>query len=112
MAVTLANMSLKNGKTLFKGKADISVTVYDIHNGTIAFRKSMPEFEFPKMDGPSIVDTTESQVSCELPDDRQRTHRRAVLSSRSQRLGRARSDLDETVIFAKDHDVELCFFVL
>lgn len=61
LAVTLANMSLRNGKTLFKGKADISVALYDISQGTIAFRKSLPEFEFPKMDGPSIVDTTEAK---------------------------------------------------
>ena len=61
VAVTLANLSLRNGKTLFKGKADISVAVYDIQNGTIAFRKSFPEFEFPKLDGPSIIDTTEAK---------------------------------------------------
>ncbi len=62
VAITLTNLSLKNGQTLFKGKADISVTVYDISKGgTIAFRKSFPEFEFPKMDGPSIVDTTEGK---------------------------------------------------
>ncbi len=61
LAVTLANMSLRNGQTLFKGKADISVALYDIANGTIAYRKAMPEFEFPKMDGPSIVDTNEGK---------------------------------------------------
>ena len=97
VAVTLANMSLKNGKTLFKGKADISVAVYDIHNGTIAFRKSMPEFEFPKMDGPSIVDTTEAKF---------RVNFLTIVSEHigvlfyphdPNELGRARSDLDETV---------------
>ncbi len=61
LAVTLANMTLKNGKTLFKGRSDISVSLYDTQNGTIAFRKSFPEFEFPKLDGPSIVDTTEAK---------------------------------------------------
>lgn len=61
LAVTLANVSLRNGQTLFKGKADISVALHDVQNGTIAFRKSMPEFEFPKLDGPSIVDTTEAK---------------------------------------------------
>ena len=61
VAIKLANMSLNNGKSLFKGKADISVAVYDIHDGKIAFRKNMPEFEFPKMDGPSLVDTTEAK---------------------------------------------------
>ncbi len=61
LAVTLANLSLRNGKTLYKGKADISVALYDSHNGTVAFRKSMPEFEYPKLDGPSIVDTTEAK---------------------------------------------------
>lgn len=61
LAVTLANLSLRNGKTLFKGKADVAVSLYDIKEGTIAYRKTFPEFEHPKLDGPSIVDTTEAR---------------------------------------------------
>jgi hypothetical protein len=59
LVVTLANVSLKNGQTLFKGRADISVALYDSVSGAIAYRKIMPQFEYPKFDGPSIVDTNE-----------------------------------------------------
>ena len=45
---------------MFRGQCDIGVTVYDINaKGAIVYRKQIPEFTFPKMGGPTIVDTTE-----------------------------------------------------
>lgn len=62
VAVEVLNVSLKNGATLFKGKADVTVTVYDTAgDGGIVYRRHLPEFTYPNMGGPSIVDTSETR---------------------------------------------------
>ncbi len=62
LAVEVMNMSLKNGATLFQGKCDITVTVYDVEDGgKTLYRKQIPEFAFPKMGGPTITDISESK---------------------------------------------------
>ncbi len=49
-------------KTLYKGRADISVAVFDVaQGGSVVYRKNFVEYEFPKLDGPSVVDTTEAK---------------------------------------------------
>ncbi|MFN3188963.1 MAG: hypothetical protein ACE361_00455 [Aureliella sp.] len=62
VAVEVAKLGLTNGPTLFKGSADISVTVYDIERGgKLIFRKQMPDCEFPTTDGKPVSETTESK---------------------------------------------------
>lgn len=62
VAVEVLNLSVKNGATLFQGKSDIAVTVYDIPaGGKILYQKNIPEFVFPKMGGPSITDVSEAK---------------------------------------------------
>ncbi len=62
LAIEVLNMSLKNGATLYQGKSDITVTVYDVGSaGKILYRKQIPEFAFPKMGGPTITDISESK---------------------------------------------------
>lgn len=60
LAINITNMKLRDGMTLYKGKADISVSVYDVaDDGKVVYRKTFPEFEFPKNGGPTVIDTTE-----------------------------------------------------
>jgi hypothetical protein len=62
LAINVMNLSLRDGMTLYRGKCDISVAVYDIKdNGRVVFRKQMPEFEFPKIGGPTVTDTSEAK---------------------------------------------------
>lgn len=62
VAVEVVNLSVKNGATLYQGKSDISVTVYDIPGGgKILYQKNIPEFVFPKMGGPTITDISEAK---------------------------------------------------
>jgi hypothetical protein len=62
VALEVMNMSLRDGATLYRGRADVSVTVYDIpSDGNILYRKQMPEFEFPKLGGPTITDISEAK---------------------------------------------------
>ncbi len=62
VAIEVVNLSVKNGATLYQGKSDIAVTVYDIPGGgKILYQKIIPEFVFPKMGGPSITDVSEAK---------------------------------------------------
>ena len=61
LAVDLSKLTVKDGPTLFRGRCDVGITVYDIANkGTIVYRKQIPEFTFPK-DSAAIADTSESK---------------------------------------------------
>ena len=52
VAVDLASFRLHEGRTLYRGQADLVVTVYDMtDDGNVAFRKEIHEFTFPR-DGP------------------------------------------------------------
>lgn len=62
LAVELVNLKLKNGQTLYRGEADITVTVYDIENGgRILYRKQIPEFAFPASGGKPVTETSENK---------------------------------------------------
>ncbi len=62
VSIDLRNLTLRDGMTLYKGRADISVTVYDVaEEGKVVFRKTFPNYEYPTLDGPSVIDTTEAR---------------------------------------------------
>ena len=61
LSLTMANMTLREGSTLYKGKADVSVTVYDIAaGGNVVYRKSYAE-EYPRLGGVPVTDSTMSK---------------------------------------------------
>ena len=62
LAIEVLNLKLKNGATLYQGRADITVTVYDVsEQGKILYRKQLPEFTFPKMGGPAVTEMSEAK---------------------------------------------------
>jgi hypothetical protein len=62
LAIDITGMKLKNGATLYQGRCDIEVAVYDMgKKGDVVFRKDFPEFSYPKEGGPSITDTSEAK---------------------------------------------------
>lgn len=61
VAVEMTGLQLKDGQTLFRGRADILVTVWDVKASKIAFRKSLPDYSYPKMAGQSITETDEDK---------------------------------------------------
>ncbi|MEM7479466.1 MAG: hypothetical protein AAF483_31155 [Planctomycetota bacterium] len=62
VAVEVANLKLRNGPTLYRGQADVSVKVYDIeHEGVPIYHKQMNEIAFPQNSGKPITDTSESK---------------------------------------------------
>lgn len=64
LAINITDFSVRNGMTLYQGKCDISVTVYDVKNdGKVVYRKLIPEFVFPKIGGPTVTDTSEGKFT-------------------------------------------------
>lgn len=61
LAIDLSKLRVKDGPTLYRGRCDVGVTVYDIaDDGAIVFRKQVPDFTFPK-DSATIADTSETK---------------------------------------------------
>lgn len=62
LAIDLMNLSLRDGATLYRGKADISVKVYDVsQEDKILYSKNIPEFSFPKIGGSPVTDSSEAK---------------------------------------------------
>jgi hypothetical protein len=55
LAIEIASYSLTEGSTLFKGRSDVTLTVYDIENdGQVPFSTTPKHFAFPKNGRPAI----------------------------------------------------------
>ncbi len=61
LVVQISNLKLKNGQTLYRGSADIQVTVYNVEDGNIHYRKQIPDFAFPNSGGKPVTETTETK---------------------------------------------------
>jgi hypothetical protein len=49
LAIDLDGVRLHEGKTLYKGRASVVVTVYDMtDDGKVVFRRDLTDFSFPK----------------------------------------------------------------
>lgn len=58
VAIEIASYSLTEGSTLFKGRADVTVTVYDIEkDGQVPYSATPEHFVFPKHGRPAIQTT-------------------------------------------------------
>lgn len=62
LAIDLDNITLHEGRTLYKGRADVTVTVYDMKaEGQVAFRRSLPEFSFPQNAARPVTEMSEGR---------------------------------------------------
>lgn len=48
VAIDFTKLSFRDSSTLVKGRAEFTVSVFDIHSGNLVFRKQTLEHEFPK----------------------------------------------------------------
>ncbi len=91
VAVGLASFSIREGSSLYKGRADVSVSVYDMADGGHeVFRKSIPEFSFPATGPYPVGDLSEVQF------------RRAFLQTLSQHVARYFYAYDVAEDFSRD----------
>lgn len=61
IAIEMTDMRLRDGATLYRGRAAIMVTVYDIKAEKVVFRKEIDEFTYPAQAGQYTSETTETR---------------------------------------------------
>jgi hypothetical protein len=62
IAIDVKSLSFHEGQTLYKGKADVKVTAYDMtKGGAVEFSKDMPDFQFPQHGGRPVTDMSEAK---------------------------------------------------
>ncbi len=61
IAVDMLNLRLKEGQTLFRGRSDLTMRVWDVKTSKPVFRKAFPEHAFPVMAGLSTTETDETK---------------------------------------------------
>ena len=59
LGIELANLRLREGATLFRGRADVISNVIDAETGNVEFTKSLDEFTYPTIAGQYTSETTE-----------------------------------------------------
>jgi hypothetical protein len=62
IAIDVKSLSFHEGQTLYKGKADVKVTAYDMtKGGDIAFSRDMSDFQYPQHGGRPVTDMSETK---------------------------------------------------
>ncbi len=61
IAVDMLKLQLKEGQTLFRGRSDLTLRVWDVKTSKPVFRKAFPEHAFPVMAGLSTTETDETK---------------------------------------------------
>jgi hypothetical protein len=60
IAIDVSSLKFHDGQTLYKGRADVKVTAYDMtKGGQVAFTKDMPDFQFPREGSRPVQDMSE-----------------------------------------------------
>ena len=92
VGVDLEAFNLFDGQTLYRGRANVSLTVIDVATGDIEYEKIMPEVVYPPNVGKPTSDIQEPAF------------RREFLEELSEVVGRHFYAHDSRVDFAKDAD--------
>lgn len=91
VAIDLGAHSLHEGRTLFKGTAKVTVSVYDMQEeGKLVFRRTTPEFTYPETGGYPTTDMSEPEF------------RRAFLGRLARHIARPFHEHDLVDHFATD----------
>lgn len=61
VAIDVDSFGLHDGGTMFKGRADVHIVVYDTFSGATVFTKSPPQIEFPTTAGVPAVSTSKRE---------------------------------------------------
>jgi len=77
VAIEMTDLRLRDGATLYRGRATVTTTVYDIETGRAEFRRHLDEFTYPETAGQYTSETTETRF---------RTLYLSVLASRLSRF--------------------------
>lgn len=59
LGIELTNLRLRDGATLYRGRADVTISVIDVTTGDVLYRRELDEFTFPTSAGQYTSETTE-----------------------------------------------------
>lgn len=59
VGIELTGLKLREGQTLYRGRANVTTTVYDVETGRKDFRRHLDDFTFPVHTGKYASETTE-----------------------------------------------------
>jgi hypothetical protein len=90
VAIDLDNMQLRDGKSMYRGSADVVVTVYDCETGDELYRREVDEYTFPRTAGQHITETSEARF------------RKVYLGMLASEIGRSFHAYDLSDTFALD----------
>tara|TARA_R110002049_G_scaffold72490_2_gene187154 strand:+ start:172586 stop:173329 length:744 start_codon:yes stop_codon:yes gene_type:complete len=59
LGIEVTNLRLRDGATLYRGRADVTISVIDVATGDVLYRRELEEFTFPTNAGQYTSETTE-----------------------------------------------------
>ncbi|QDV68355.1 hypothetical protein Poly24_20640 [Rosistilla carotiformis] len=68
LGIELTGLKLREGQTLYRGRANVTTTVYDVKSGRKEFRRSLDDFTFPVHTGKYASETTEAKFRRDFLD--------------------------------------------
>jgi hypothetical protein len=90
LGIEVTNMRLRDGATLYRGRADVVIKVIDVETGNTEYAKSLDEYTFPTVAGQYTSETTEARF------------RKLYLSMLANEIGRSFHPYDMTDRIALD----------
>jgi hypothetical protein len=91
VAIDLKSMSYYEGQTLYKGRANFSVTVYDMKDSAkVVWSKDTPDFQFPVQGGRPVTDMVEAKFQ------------KSFLTIMSQDIARSFHSYDKVIDVSRD----------
>ena len=93
LAIELTDLKLRDGATLFRGRADVHLQVIDVKTGNTVYRKTIDEYTFPKTAGQHSSETTEDRF------------RKLYLKMMADEIGRMFYPFDATERIALDSTI-------
>ncbi len=90
LLLELDNLKLREGKSMFKGSADVTVSVIDVATGDELFRREVEEYTFPRTAGQHVTETNENRFQ------------KLYLTMLSQEIARTFHPYDFSDTFAQD----------
>ncbi len=61
LVIEISDLRLRDGATLYRGRAAVTTSVYDVTEGKRAFRRHLEEFTYPVTTGQYTSETTEAR---------------------------------------------------
>ena len=61
LGIEVANLRLREGSTLYRGRADVVINVIDAETGNVEYTRTLDEFTYPNVAGQYTSETTESK---------------------------------------------------